>query len=405
MSSLECFFIDTPIGFIVFNSDGSVLAYEFFSGELEDIVSKLLKLEDGKVVDELRSICNKLKNLNVSRVFFDAERIIQLVKRYLIDIELCVDPSNPLFNRFRGGLPEVITSLSRFSNVKDYYLFIHELSIALSRHKLRKIVEKRDLLLAQAINAIDDVNKIINMMVSRLREWYSVHFPELDHIVDDHKLYANIISEIGSRNNFNIDKLYALGFSKNDVDKIMNVIRSSIGADFNEYDINAIKNFAKILCQLYDVKSELENYIDSVADDVCPNLKALVGSLISARLISLAGGLDKLAKLPSSTIQVLGAEKALFRALRSGAKPPKHGIIFQCQEIHSAPRWQRGKIARALAGKLSIAARVDVFSGVYVGDELKRDLYKRIEEIKKLYPKPIKRRVEVKERRKARGRK
>ncbi|MEM2538507.1 MAG: C/D box methylation guide ribonucleoprotein complex aNOP56 subunit, partial [Candidatus Methanomethylicia archaeon] len=99
-----------------------------------------------------------------------------------------------------------------------------------------------------------------------------------------------------------------------------------------------------------------------------------------------------------STIQVLGAEKALFRALRTGTKPPKHGVIFQCQEIHGAPKWQRGKIARALAGKLSIAAKVDAFSGVYIGEELKKDLYKRIEEIKKLYPKPTKKRIEIKER-------
>jgi len=123
-------------------------------------------------------------------------------------------------------------------------------------------------------------------------------------------------------------------------------------------------------------------------DEVAPNIRALVGSLLGARLIALAGGLTSLAKLPASTVQVLGAEKALFRSLRTGTRPPKHGIIFQHSIIHEAKRWQRGKVARALAGKLTIAARIDAFSGKYGGDALKIDLEKRIDEIKEKYAEP-----------------
>ena len=125
--------------------------------------------------------------------------------------------------------------------------------------------------------------------------------------------------------------------------------------------------------------------------EVAPNIRGLVGPLLGARLISLAGGLSRLARLPASTIQVLGAEKALFRALRTGGRPPKHGVIFQYPAIHRSPRWQRGKIARALAAKLAIAARIDAFTGEYKADELKEELEKRIEEIKTLYAKPPKR--------------
>jgi nucleolar protein 56 len=110
--------------------------------------------------------------------------------------------------------------------------------------------------------------------------------------------------------------------------------------------------------------------------------------MIGARLLSLAGGLEELSRLPASTIQVLGAEKALFRALKTGANPPKHGIIFQHPLIHRASWWQRGKVARVLAGKLSIAARIDAYSGEYQADELKYTLDKRIEDIKKKYPRP-----------------
>lgn len=399
MVDLESFFLDIPFGFIVFNSEGKVLFHEFFTGSIEDIVDKLFKLEDGEVVDELKSICNKIISLNISKIFFDSEKFIPIIKKLVYGkVELYLDPENMTFKKLRSMIPEVLVYLGFISTIKDYYNLLHDISMVISRRRLRKAVEKRDLLLAQSVNAIDDVTKIVNLMSTRLREWYSIHFPELNSIIDDHKLYAKIVGSIGSRNNFTLDKITSLGVSRDNADKIMNAIKSSIGADLSDSDISVIKDFANTIIKLYNMREELEEYIDSVADDVCPNLKCLVGALISARLISLAGGLDKLSRLPSSTIQVLGAEKALFRALRTGTKPPKHGIIFQCQEIHGAPKWQRGKIARALAGKLSIAAKVDAFSGVYIGEELKKDLYRRIEEIKRLYPKPTKKRIEVKER-------
>lgn len=397
MSVSESFFLDIPVGFIVFDSNGKVLLYELFKGDVEHIVDNLLKLESGEFVDELKSLCDRINSMGIVKILFDSEKLIPMVRKLIHKkIELYLDPENLMFKKLRNMFPEILVSTGFVSSVKDYYELIHDISMAISRRKLRKAVEKKDLILAQSINAVDDINKIVNMMATRLREWYGVHFPELNSIIDDHMLYAKIVGELGLRSNFVQDKIVNLGISKDSADKIINATKSSIGAEISEHDINVIKNFAKTITKLYEIRSELEEYIDYLTDDVCPNLKALVGSLVSARLISLAGGLDKLSRLPSSTIQVLGAEKALFRSLRTGTKPPKHGVIFQCQEVHGAPKWQRGKIARALAGKISIAARVDAFSGVYIGDELKKDLYDRIEEIKRLYPKPTKKHIEVK---------
>lgn len=132
----------------------------------------------------------------------------------------------------------------------------------------------------------------------------------------------------------------------------------------------------------------MEKYIDDTMEEIAPNTKILAGSLLGARLISIAGSLMNLAKRPASTIQVLGAEKALFRSLKTGARPPKHGLIFQHNILHDAKRWQRGKIARALAGKIAIAVRIDAFGGKFVGDSLKKDLEERITEIKKKYKDP-----------------
>jgi nucleolar protein 56 len=153
-------------------------------------------------------------------------------------------------------------------------------------------------------------------------------------------------------------------------------------------DLEALQALCRLYLEGSKMRRTLAERVDKILDEIAPNLKALAGPTIGARLISLAGGLGGLARLPSSTIQVLGAEKALFRALRTGARPPKHGIIFQHPLLHQAPKWQRGKIARALAGKISIAAKVDVFSGNFVGDRLKADLEKRVAEIREKYKRP-----------------
>ena len=153
-----------------------------------------------------------------------------------------------------------------------------------------------------------------------------------------------------------------------------------------EDDLAQIQSMCKHVLELYHVRQTLENYVESVMQDVAPNTKKIAGALLGGRLIALAGGLMNLAKLPASTMQVLGAEKALFRSLKTKARPPKHGIIFQHPLIHDGKRWQRGKIARALAGKLTIAARVDAFKGNYVGDDLLADLNKRVEEVIERYP-------------------
>jgi nucleolar protein 56 len=159
-----------------------------------------------------------------------------------------------------------------------------------------------------------------------------------------------------------------------------------MGADLPDQDMMMIQGLAGQYMELQGFRERLEKYLDELMQEIAPNLRGLIGPMIGARLIALAGGLDKLARLPASTIQVLGAEQALFRALKTGAKPPKHGVIFQYTSIHSAPWWQRGKIARTLAGKIAIAARIDLFSGEYIADQLKQNVQSRIGEIKRKYP-------------------
>jgi nucleolar protein 56 len=185
-----------------------------------------------------------------------------------------------------------------------------------------------------------------------------------------------------------VEALEKEGLQRDKAEQISNAATISMGASFREGDLLQIEELCRATMALSEVRKRLESYIDDTLGEVAPNTQALAGSLLSARLIALARGLDDLAKMPASTIQVLGAEKALFRALKTGSRPPKHGLLFQHALVHEAPRWQRGQISRALAGKLAIAARIDAYGGKFMGDKLKADFEERVKEIQEKHLEP-----------------
>lgn len=168
---------------------------------------------------------------------------------------------------------------------------------------------------------------------------------------------------------------------KDEAKHIAEAAETSIGAPFDELDILVVKRCVDQIRSLQHLREQIAEYVEGLMSQIAPNLKALVGGTIGARLISLAGGLSSLSRFPASTIQVLGAEKALFRSFKTKAKPPKHGVIYQHPSIRTAPKRYRGKIARALAGKIAIAARVDSMAGEYVGEKLASEFRIRVSEI------------------------
>jgi nucleolar protein 56 len=273
-------------------------------------------------------------------------------------------------------------------DVEEASLWTRNVSMEFARLRVKGAIEQKDLIVAQAIQTLDDLDRSVNLFMGRLREWYGVHFPELDRLVEKHETYARLVLNLGARENFSLDNLKKEDIPEGKAKAAAEVAESSMGADVSQADLSQIQALSKNVLDMYELRQNMESYLDKTMDEVAKNIKTLVGSLLGARLIAIAGSLRNLAIRPASTIQVLGAEKALFRSLKTGARPPKHGLIFQAALLHDAKRWQRGKIARALAGKLSIAARADAFGGRYIGDRLKADLDKRIEEIKTKYKEP-----------------
>lgn len=391
---MEAYILDSVLGSYAFSSDGGLIAYSHPPNDIDEAVHIALQLEEGELTPVLQRLIEELKEKGVEKVYVEDESLVPKINRTGLEAEYA--EGNKVLVNARSKLFDLAIETGFKGSLEEVMDFMHKATMEYTRRKLRSHAQKRDLLAAQAIRATDDIDKTINLFVARLREWYSIHFPELDDLVEDHEKYVRIVSQLGSRDNITVDNLVKLGFNKGEAAKIAEAAKKSIGADLSEFDIDAIQTLARITYELYQLRNSLAGYISTVMKEVAPNITALVGPLLGARLISLAGSLDRLARMPASTIQVLGAEKALFRALRTGGRPPKHGIIFQYPDIHKSPRWQRGKIARALASKLAIAAKIDAFTGRFVGDKLNEELRKRIEEIKTIYAKPPARKKEEK---------
>ncbi len=226
---------------------------------------------------------------------------------------------------------------------------LHDAAIHVAREESREAAGERDRFLSQAVNAMDELDKTINTLVERVREWYGLHFPESLDKLTDPKAFVELLARNPDREAVR----HHVDASKSSAD--------SIGVDFGKDELGAIQGFAKNLRDMFAERNRIEKLVTDVATEVAPNLSLLVGGLIAAKLIARAGSLESLAFSPASTLQTLGAETSLFMHLKEGTKPPKHGILFQHGLVNTAPKWQRGRMSRMLAGYAMIAARFDHF--------------------------------------------
>lgn len=361
-----------------------MVAKSLFSQEPREAAEKLRKVQSGDVTYEVEDVVKQLKKKGYKFFTFENEALAARAKSQLrlkVEIESPCD----VIDRFRDGLETRAGALG--IPKMDYSQFLRDVSVEVAKVGVAAAVARRDLFAAQTVRAIDDLDKTLNLYAGRIREWYGSHFPELDRLVEKHESYVRLIAAIGSKESFTEENLVKEGIPKDKAKQIAEAAQRSMGAPVRVDDLEWIRNFCSLTSELYKFRDQAGEYVGKVVEEVAPNMSALIGPVLTARLISLASGLENLAKMPSSTVQVLGAEKALFRSLKTGARPPKHGIIFQYTQIHQSPRWQRGKIARALSGKLAIAARVDAFKGAYTGDRLKASLEKKIKDIQERYAK------------------
>jgi len=259
------------------------------------------------------------------------------------------------------GIREQLTSLVEGLDEKDESQMALGLSHGLNRFKLKFSPDKVDTMIIQAVGLLDDLDKELNNFAMRLREWYGWHFPELAKVVTDNLVFAKTVRALGMRSNAkNADDL---DLPEETLEEVKKAAEISMGVEITEQDLGHIKELCDRVIELTEYRLSLQSYLKNRMTALAPNLTYMVGELIGARLISHAGSVLSLAKHPASTIQILGAEKALFRALKTKTATPKYGLLFHASLVGQSTPKMKGKIARVLAAKLALAVRVDALGG------------------------------------------
>ena len=379
---LKAFIIPSIIGILGFGEKGELIGKRLFPRDPKEIAKRLKRINSGEIIPEMKDLISELKNKGYETFIFEDPDLAENIREKL-RVSSEVEPQSEIGRSLRKKLGEYAVEFDFLKSTLDLPRLIHEVSMEISRTSVKEAAERRDFLIIQAVEALDDLDKTLNLFAGRIREWYGLHFPELTHLISKHELYARLVHKLGGRGNFLNENLEVFDLPKDKVKEIVRAAQTSMGADLNGQDLEQIRMLCSQYLSLSETRRKIERYLSEMMKEEAPNISALTGPILGARLIALAGGLENLAKMPSSTIQVLGAEKALFRTLTTGARPPKHGVLFQHALVHGSKRSLRGKISRLLAGKIAIAARTDVFSGNYIGDELKKALLEKVEEIRK----------------------
>ncbi|PIN98743.1 MAG: hypothetical protein COT90_02850 [Candidatus Diapherotrites archaeon CG10_big_fil_rev_8_21_14_0_10_31_34] len=258
-----------------------------------------------------------------------------------------------------------------------------ELKAKLTKKTKERVAETftaKDVHVIKAVSLIEELDKMTNLISENTREWYSTHFPELNSLVEDNDIYLNLVL-LGNRKNFNEKNVLEAYNNREKTKKILEKANQSMGAELSQETLTQIKGLAEKGLEIKKQRNELTKFIEKEMKELLPNFSELAEPLIGARMLLKAGSIKKLALMPSSTIQLLGAEKALFNHIKSGAKPPKYGYLFGHPMLKQVKRSEQGKFARTMAGKLSIAIRTDFFGGKANAEELKKGLEKRITEL------------------------
>lgn len=311
---------------------------------------------EGKVTPRLTSLLNSIKDeKKVSLAVADPKLGNAIGKIPGLEIKAIADSTTQdLYRAIRNHLPSLIPGLLP----DDVNTMSLGLSHSLARHKLKFSPDKIDTMIVQAIALLDDLDKELNTYAMRVKEWYGWHFPEMAKILNDNLAYAKVVLKMGMRTNWESCDLAEI-LPEEIETAVKSAADRSMGTEITQEDLDNIQLLAEQVISFTEYRQQLASYLSARMTAIAPNLTALVGELVGARLIAHAGSLMNLSKSPASTIQILGAEKALFRALKTKHDTPKYGLIYHASLIGQASGRNKGKMARVLAAKAAIGLRVD----------------------------------------------
>ncbi|XP_074482659.1 nucleolar protein 58 [Sebastes fasciatus] len=312
-------------------------------------------LTEGKIGKSLKKILKKVVAKDAHEQLAISDAKLGGVIKEKLDLS-CVHNSTvfELMRCIRGQMESLITGLPP----REISAMSLGLAHSLSRYKLKFSPDKVDTMIVQAISLLDDLDKELNNYIMRCREWYGWHFPELGKVITDNLVYCKAVRKIGDRTNVAGSDLSDLLPEEIEAE-VKLAAEISMGTEVSEQDIGNIGHLCDQVIEISEYRTQLYDYLKNRMMAIAPNLTVMVGELVGARLISHAGSLLNLAKHPASTVQILGAEKALFRALKTRKDTPKYGLIYHASLVGQTSAKNKGKISRMLAAKAALAIRYD----------------------------------------------
>ncbi|XP_049784253.1 nucleolar protein 58 [Schistocerca cancellata] len=328
--------------------------FEKFSDTTEALAATTAAVE-GKLCKPLKKTLKKIISKDVQDQLLVADAKLGNAIKDKLQLS-CVSNTavQELIRCIRSQMDGLIAGLPK----KEMAAMALGLAHSLSRYKLKFSPDKIDTMIVQAVCLLDDLDKELNNYVMRTREWYGWHFPELGKIITDNVAFVKTIKLIGTRDNASSTDLSDI-LPEEVEQQVKDAAEISMGTEISDDDIINIQHLCDQVIQITQYRAQLYEYLTTRMMAIAPNLTVLIGELVGARLISHAGSLINLAKHPASTIQILGAEKALFRALKTKKDTPKYGLIYHSSLIGQTSAKNKGKMSRMLAAKAALATRVD----------------------------------------------
>ncbi len=269
------------------------------------------------------------------------------------------------------------------SNDEDRGKDLHSMLLDQVKGQIKEKYSNEEFALMQAINAYLDMSKGYNLVFERLSEWFGLYVPEIK--ITNPSSLVELVKMLADRD-MSEDRLSKALGDEESAREAFEKVKNSSGREPSSEEAKAISSFSEYLRLTQDTLDRLSEYIKTTATSLMPNSVYLTDDKIMAEMLSRAGSMEKMATMPASTIQLLGAEKALFKHIKFGSKPPKYGILFKLPAVSAAPRDTRGRIARIYATKLAIALKADFYSKRFIADKLKEDLEKAVEKVKNSPP-------------------
>ncbi|MEM7821661.1 MAG: hypothetical protein QXX38_02525, partial [Candidatus Aenigmatarchaeota archaeon] len=309
---MHAYIVTTFIGVFGVSEENKIICFEPFPKNPEKIAERL-KVSEIEIINEEKKVQEELKKKGFEKIFFSVRK--ENVEEY--------QQENKAEQFIRENLRDLALSYKLVKDQVEFNQLLTKVSLELTKTKIKKSIEK-DNFAIQIVKIIEDIDKMTNILSERLREFYSLHFPEMDRLIQDHRKYAKIVEKYGLR-------------EKIEDYEIKPIAQKSMGVDLDGEQIKTIQSIASEILNFYKLRDNLSEQLEKILKEIAPNFTMLAGSLISAKLIAKAGSLEKLAKMPSSAIQLMGAEKSLFRFLHGKGKSPRFGIIYNHPLVLNAP--------------------------------------------------------------------